>query len=120
MAINAERALHTLLDNAGYNVYTVLPSELENYPVVQVQTAGGARAGVLATERLIVAVISDRRRTSTETANDIHDMLVDTHHIIPGHGLIDSIQSESIPVEVPFKDNLIKNIFTIAAHSRTS
>lgn len=118
-SINAERAVYALLESAGYCVYTVLPSDLESYPVVQIQTAGGSRNGVLALERLVVAVISDKRRTSSETANDIHDMLIDTHHVIPGHGLIDSIQSESIPVEVPHKDNLIKNIFTIAAYSRS-
>lgn len=117
-AINAEQAIYALLRGAGYSVYTVLPSDGITYPAVQVQTAGGRRDMINASERLIISVIARRRQESSEIANSIHDMLVENHHFIPEHGLIDSIQSESTPVEIPYKDNLNKNIFNVVAYSR--
>lgn len=119
-SLNAEQAVYTLLTNAGYHVYTALPSPLEIFPVIWVQKVGGARNGVLSMDRLQIAVISDKRRTSSDTAEAVLDMLIDTYHVVPGHGLIDYVEAESTPVEVPFKDNLINNIFTIAVHSRVS
>lgn len=121
MAINAEMAISVLLENAGYDaVFLHLPDERFDRPIIQVQNVGGKRDGVLALDRIQISVIAPKRQDSSTIANRVLDMLIDEPHFVPGHGLIDLIQAESIPVEVPFKDPRIKNIFTIAAHSRIS
>lgn len=120
MALDAASAISTILENAGYTTYFALPDGLTGDPVVWIQKVGGTRSGVLALDRVQVAVISSSRKEASRIAEDVLEMLADRHHFVPGHGLIDYVQIESTPVEVPYRDNRINFIFNLAAHSRLS
>ena len=120
MALDAASAISTILENAGYTTYFALPDGFTEDPVIWIQNVGGARQGFRAMDRVQVAVISSGRQKAAKLADEVLDMLADRHHFVPGHGLIDHVQVESTPVEVPYRDNRINFIFNLAAHSRLS
>lgn len=120
MALDAASAVDALLTNAGYATYFALPEGLPDDAVIWIQKVGGLRNGFLALDRLQIAVIAPRRQQASTVADEVLDILIDRPHFVPGHGLIDSVQAESTPVEVPYRDNRINFIFNIAVHSRIS
>lgn len=115
--INVEMAVFTLLNNAGYNAVLEVPSKVSE-TTVWIMKTGGVRTGVFDSTRLQISVIDSKRLRAKEVAEELYSMLLDSPHFVPDAGLLDHIRSEGSPVEVPFRDQLKNNLFTIAVESR--
>ncbi|MEE6295197.1 hypothetical protein [Georgenia wangjunii] len=92
-------------------VYDVRPTDFEEHlPVAIVYRVGGTQAQTERVDRITVEVYAPATSPGNQTAqvaDDVSTALADRYHVVAGVGVIDWVDVESVPVDVPFPSDVV-------------
>jgi hypothetical protein len=110
--VNAEKAVIGLLEDlAPGHIDVETPANLQDLlPFVRVARKGGQSSQLSASPSIDVWVYCERdsRDDAVDLAADCEALLLSFPHSIPGVGIIDRVDSEESPNEVPYANSQIR------------
>lgn len=107
---DTEKALKELLEPFGATyLHLVYGWEELGLPAFHIYQVGGNQALVFRSDRIVVHSYAEGRDAAKQAASQAHELLVPGPHGT-SHGLIDSIDVESVPHLMPYTSDTV-NLF---------